>query len=75
LRPEAFELGGKALTLMAGLVENAGSETFVTAALGGREITLRLPGRSRVEAGQPLSLGVDIAHASFFDPQTTLRVG
>jgi multiple sugar transport system ATP-binding protein len=77
LRPETFELAadGEGLRVTAQLVENAGSDTFITAELSGKPMVARLPGRSRVATGAEIVLRVDTAHASFFDPRTQLRIG
>ncbi len=76
VRPEAFALaeGTEGVKVTAQLVENSGSDTFLTAELGGKAITARLPGRSRVEAHRELRLAVDTAHACFFDPLSGLNI-
>jgi multiple sugar transport system ATP-binding protein len=77
IRPEAFttgEAGNSALTLTATAVENAGSDTFVTFELGGRTITARLPGRTRIHAGASVPLDVDLDTVSYFDPKTEQRI-
>jgi multiple sugar transport system ATP-binding protein len=78
IRPEAFQLTADAqagMKVTADLVENAGSDTFVTLTLGGKEITARLPGRAKVDAGSPIVLGADMASVCYFDPESTLRIG
>jgi multiple sugar transport system ATP-binding protein len=77
IRPEAFvpaAPGNSPLTIRAELVENAGSDTFATFQLGGKEVTARLPGRMRLESGQEASLAIDTEALSIFDPETGLRV-
>jgi multiple sugar transport system ATP-binding protein len=76
LRPEAFALssGGDGVTVTAQLVENSGSDTFLTAELGGKTITARLPGRSKVEPHGEVRLAVDTTHACFFDAVTGLNI-
>jgi multiple sugar transport system ATP-binding protein len=72
LRPEAFSLsqaeGG--LKVTADLVENSGSDLYVTSQLAGNKIVARLPGRTGMQAHSILNLAVDMAHACFFDPVT-----
>jgi multiple sugar transport system ATP-binding protein len=78
IRPEAFvpaAASGGMLTLKAEHVENAGSDTFVSSVLGGKTITVRLPGRMKVAAGEAIALDVDLATVAYFDPGTGLRVG
>jgi translation initiation factor IF-1 len=43
--------------------------------LGGKEITARLPGRMRIAVGDSVSLDVDLATISYFDPTSELRIG
>ena len=77
IRPEAFmpaTPGNSPLTLRAELVENAGSDTFASFQLGGKQITARLPGRMRLESGQEANLAIDTEILSIFDPDTGLRV-
>ncbi len=76
LRPEMFALttAPDTLAVTAQLVENAGSDTFITAELGGKAIVARLPGRIRVDAHSPIHLAADTQHACFFDPATGLAL-
>ncbi|MDP1732221.1 MAG: sn-glycerol-3-phosphate ABC transporter ATP-binding protein UgpC [Devosia sp.] len=77
IRPEAFipaSPGNSPLTLKAELVENAGSDTFATFQLGGKQITARLPGRMRLESGQQAHLAIDTDILSIFDPETGLLI-
>ena len=78
IRPESFiaaEPGAGMLSLTAESVENAGSDTFVTVELGGKEIIARLPGRMHIHAGDSVSLDVDLPTLCFFDPETEQRIG
>ena len=76
IRPEAFTpaLGDAHVRLKALSVENAGSDTFASFALGGKTITTRLPGKTKVVAGDEVALAVDLESVSYFDPATTLRI-
>jgi multiple sugar transport system ATP-binding protein len=78
IRPEAFQPaapGQGQLSLPAISVENAGSDTFVELELGGKEITARLPGKMRINAGDSVPLDVDLSSVSYFDPKTEQRIG
>jgi multiple sugar transport system ATP-binding protein len=77
LRPEALELGDgpNALAVTPQLVENSGSDTFLTATLGGKVITARLAGRTRISTTGPVHLTADTSHASYFDPATGANIG
>ena len=72
-RPETLQLG-PGLKLDAQLVENSGSDTFVTLDLGGKAIVARLSGRVKVAHGASIELAVDAAHSVFFDPVSGLRI-
>ena len=76
LRPEAFALaeGDEGVSVTAQLVENSGSDTFLTTELGGKTITARLPGRSKVDPRRVIRLAVDTTHACFFDPVSGLNI-
>ena len=78
IRPEAFSLTADAastLKVRAVLVENSGSDTFVTLDLGGKSINARLPGKARIDTGSEILLGVDASALSFFDAETEQRIG
>jgi multiple sugar transport system ATP-binding protein len=78
IRPEAFQLvvdASAGMKVTADLVENAGSDTFVTTTLGSKDVVARLPGRARVQAGYSIILGADMGSVCYFDPETTLRIG
>jgi multiple sugar transport system ATP-binding protein len=70
LRPEAFALaaGTEGVKVSPQLVESSGSDTFLTTELGGKVITARLPGRTKIAPRSELHLAVDTTHACFFDP-------
>ncbi|SDG41705.1 ABC transporter ATP-binding protein [Pelagibacterium luteolum] len=77
LRPEAFAIaqpGEADVTLTAEVVENAGSDTFVTFALGGKHLITRLPGRARIGVGDAVPLSLDTTGVCYFDPETTNRI-
>ena len=76
LRPEMFSLTASpdGLAVTAQLVENAGSDTFITTELGGKPVVARLPGRLRVEQHSPIHLVADTRHACYFDPATSLAL-
>jgi multiple sugar transport system ATP-binding protein len=76
IRPEDFApaLGDAHLRLKALSVENAGSDTFASFELGGKVITTRLPGKTKIAAGDEVALAVDLDSVSYFDPETQLRI-
>jgi multiple sugar transport system ATP-binding protein len=76
LRPEAFSLttAPEGLAVTTQLVENAGSDTFITTELGGKTVVARLPGRIRVELHRQIQLAADVAHACYFDPATGINI-
>jgi multiple sugar transport system ATP-binding protein len=76
IRPEAFTpaLGDADVRLKALSVENAGSDTFASFELGGKTITTRLPGKTKVAVGDEVGLAVDLESMSYFDPGTQLRI-
>jgi multiple sugar transport system ATP-binding protein len=77
LRPEAFALaaGTEGVKVSPQLVESSGSDTFLTTELGGKVITARLPGRTKIAPHSELHLAVDTTHACFFDPSTGKNLG
>ena len=77
LRPEAFALaaGTEGVKVSPQLVESSGSDTFLTTELGGKVITARLPGRTKIAPRSELHLAVDTTHACFFDPATGKNLG
>ncbi len=77
IRPEMFSTTSDidhTLTVEAGLVEHAGSDTFVGFDLGGKTVTARLGGKAQVATGDTITLGVDTGSMSYFDPETELRI-
>jgi multiple sugar transport system ATP-binding protein len=77
IRPESFlpAAGRGALSLVAGAVENAGSDIFVSFELAGKPVTARLPGRMRIGMGDAVLLDIDPATVCYFDPTTEQRIG
>ncbi len=73
IRPEAIVLGPP-LDGQVTLVESSGADSFVTVAFAGRPVVLRLPGRSRLAHGSAVAFAPDLAQASWFDPETGLRL-
>jgi multiple sugar transport system ATP-binding protein len=74
VRPEALSLGS-ALKGNITLVENSGSDTFVSLTFAGKSIIARLPGRHRLDHGGELGFVADLKDACYFDPRTGLRIG
>lgn len=76
LRPEAFDIaeGDGDIALIAGLTENAGSDTFASFILGGEKLMARLSGKARIQPGETVPLRVDTSSICYFDPDTTLRI-
>jgi len=62
------------LTATAELVEPTGAETIVVLKLGERDIVGRFDPDSAPQPGETLALGIDMAHACLFDPQTELLI-
>ena len=77
LRPEAFALasGSDGLAATAQLVENSGSDTFLTTELGGKTIVARLSGRAKVAPHSDIRLAADTTHACYFDPTSGKNIG
>ena len=73
VRPESMSLGND-LRGTVSLVENSGSDTFVTVNLGGKSAICRLPGRRHFDFGREIGLALDLATACYFDPQTGVRI-
>jgi multiple sugar transport system ATP-binding protein len=73
VRPEALRLGS-AISGPVHLVENSGSDTFVTAKVGDRNVIARLPGRVAVDHSKQIGFDADLAAACYFDPATGLRI-
>ncbi len=56
------------------VVEPAGSDTFVTTSLGGKEVIARLGADAVVSAGESMPLAFNMAKAVFFDPSSEQRI-
>jgi multiple sugar transport system ATP-binding protein len=72
VRPEHFVEDGAPVSIAAKVevVEPLGSDTLAALRIGATQATARLSANSNVASGQVLRLGVDIARAHLFDPQT-----
>ena len=64
-----------ALRNRAGVTEPAGSDTFVTMELGGRDAIARMRADAAVSAGDVFDFAVNMDKAVAFDPQTGERIG
>jgi len=73
VRPEAIGLGPP-LSGRVTLVESSGADSFVTLAFAGKSIVLRLPGRAQIAHDSDIAFAPDLAQASWFDPDTGLRI-
>jgi multiple sugar transport system ATP-binding protein len=81
LRPEAFGIqqdptrqATQAIEVEIDVVENAGSDIYATLTLGGADTVARLPADANVATGQRSVLYADLSRASFFDPETGIRL-
>ena len=59
---------------LAGVTEPAGSDTFVTMTLGGKDIVARMSADCEVRTGQQFDFAVNMEKAVAFDPQTEERI-
>ena len=59
---------------LVGVTEPAGSDTFVTMALGGKDIVARMRADCEVHTGQQFDFAVNMEKAVAFDPQTEERI-
>ena len=73
IRPEALR-PGRTLSGPVHLVENSGSDTFVTFKVGDRNIIARFPGRVAVDHHKDIGVDLDLSQVSYFDPGTGLRI-
>lgn len=64
-----------ALRNRAGVTEPAGSDTFVTMEIGGRDAIARMRADAAVSAGDVFDFAVNMDKAVAFDPQTGERIG
>ena len=62
------------LTNRVEVTEPAGSDTFVTTTLGGKDIIARLRADTEVRAGQDFEFAVNMEKAVAFDPATEQRI-
>ena len=62
------------LTNRVTVSEPAGSDTFVTMTLAGRDAIARMRGDATVAAGQPFEFAVNMDKAVVFDPATEARI-
>jgi multiple sugar transport system ATP-binding protein len=74
VRPEALRMGNT-LSGPVHLIENSGSDTFVTFKVGGKNIIARFPGRVLIDAQRDLGVDLDLSQACYFDKATGLRIG
>jgi multiple sugar transport system ATP-binding protein len=77
IRPEslhAFAGDGPRLSGIVDVVEPTGPDTHVVLKLGEQPLTARLGPRARPQRGEDLTLTVDTAAISLFDPETGLRL-
>ncbi|HEX2891418.1 sn-glycerol-3-phosphate ABC transporter ATP-binding protein UgpC [Vineibacter terrae] len=62
------------VTASAELVEPTGAETIVALRMGGHDIVGRFDPDAAPQPGETLTLGIDMAHACLFDPDTQLLI-
>jgi multiple sugar transport system ATP-binding protein len=76
IRPESFRAGDGGVTLsgIVDVVEPTGPDTMVIVNVANQLITARLDARERPVLGEPISLRVDTAAISLFDPHTETRI-
>ncbi len=75
--PEGADRDSPALAqvdLPVDVVEPAGSDTFVTVSLGGRDAIGRFRAHTQARAGHPARFAFDMAKAVAFDPKTEARL-
>jgi multiple sugar transport system ATP-binding protein len=73
IRPEALRMG-TTLTGPVHLVENSGSDTFVTLKIGDRNVIARFPGRVPVDSHKDIGVDLDLSQVSWFDTGTGQRI-
>jgi multiple sugar transport system ATP-binding protein len=74
VRPETLTLGNS-LSGPVHLVENSGSDTFVTFKLGPTPLIARLPGRVAIAPHTQIGIDLDPTQVSFFDAETGRAIG
>ncbi len=78
IRPETLSVAGRQkadFSLQVVKTENAGSDVFVTLKLGGKPLTARLGGRTKIAVGERIDLSVEKDAICFFDPETEQLIG
>ncbi|MGP4073951.1 ABC transporter ATP-binding protein [Piscibacillus sp. B03] len=65
---------GATFEAMIDVAELMGSESYLYSKIGDQDFTARVDARSNVEAGQSITLGVDMNKAHFFDVDTEERI-
>ncbi|RPF54338.1 ABC transporter ATP-binding protein [Aquisalibacillus elongatus] len=65
---------GSTFTANIEVAELMGSESYLYSKIGDQEFTARVDARSNVDAGQNITLGVDMNKAHFFDAETEERI-
>jgi len=76
IRPEHLDLakdGG--LPARVNLIEPTGGDSFVFASVAESSVVVRLPGDADLHIGEEVRLGVDLANAHCFDPESEMRIG
>jgi multiple sugar transport system ATP-binding protein len=76
IRPESLRLGqaDSSLSGTVDVVEPTGPDTMVIVNVEGQLVTARLGARERLRVGDAISLVVDTATVSLFDPDSELRI-
>lgn len=80
VRPEHVATGEaaaampNALDTTVEIVEPMGSDTLVWATIAGNKFRIRIDGQTPIRSGDPIKVGFDARHASFFDAETELRL-
>ncbi len=64
----------ESLTNLVSVTEPAGSDTFVTTTLSGKDCIARMRADASVEAGKPFTFAVNMDKAVAFDPKTEERI-
>ena len=80
IRPEHVITGELAsgaphtMDMVVELVEPMGSDTLVYTTLNGETFRIRMDGQAKVTKGETLTVGIDPARASLFDPKSEARL-
>ena len=56
------------------MTEPAGSDTFVTMTLGGKDVIARMRADAKVVAGETFDFAINMDKAVVFDPATEARI-